>query len=77
MGETTAVTLVNARAVHLLPAGELFEQGYPNIPVAICGEPVTSGPDSSEGDPSYCPDCYCPDCVSTALRWNTRPEVVS
>jgi hypothetical protein len=51
------------RTVHLLPAGEVFRQGYPATSVAVCGEPVTSGADSEE-DPSYCPDC-----VREALRW--------
>jgi hypothetical protein len=59
------------RAVHLLPAGELFEQGYPNTSVTVCGEPVTSGPDGDEMDPVYCLEC-----VSAALRWNARPGVV-
>jgi hypothetical protein len=43
-------------AVHLLPAGELFQQGYPSTPVAVCGEPVTSEPDYGE-ELSYCPEC--------------------
>jgi hypothetical protein len=51
------------RASHLLPAGELFRPGYSGTSVAVCGEPVTSGPDSEE-DPNYCPDC-----VSEVLRW--------
>ncbi len=50
------------RAVHLLPAGELFRQGYPSTSVAVCGELVTSRPDSEE-DPSYCPEC-----VRAAIR---------
>jgi hypothetical protein len=59
------------RAVHLLPAGELFEQGYPNTSVAVCGEPVTSRPDGDEVDPSYCPEW-----VRAALRRIARPGVV-
>jgi hypothetical protein len=51
------------RAVHLLPAGEHFRQGYRSTPVAVCGEPVTSGADG-EDDPHYCPDC-----VREAIRW--------
>jgi hypothetical protein len=53
-----------ARAVHLLSAEELFQQGYGSTPVAVCGEPVTSAPDS-EDDPRYCPDC-----VRAAIRWS-------
>lgn len=56
------------RAVHLLPAGELFEQGYPSTPVAVCGEPVTSAPEG-EDEPGYCPDC-----VREAVRWCAQPE---
>jgi hypothetical protein len=59
------------RAVHLLPTGELFEQGYPNTSVAVCGEPVTSGPDGDEVNLSYCSQC-----VGAALRWIARPGMV-
>ena len=55
------------RTVHLFPAGELFRQDYSGTFVAVCGEPVTSGPDSQE-NPSYCPDC-----VREALRWCAQP----
>lgn len=55
------------RAVHLLPAGELFSQGYPSTSVAVCGEPVTSEPDG-EDDPLSCPEC-----VRTAIRWCAEP----
>jgi hypothetical protein len=74
MGETTTRhndAPVSARAVHLLPAGEVFTQGYPNTPVAVCGEPVTSGPDSDE-EPRYCPEC-----VSAALRRCAQRGVIS
>lgn len=54
---------VLGRTVHLLPAGEVFLQGYPATSVAVCGEPVTGAADSEE-DPSYCPEC-----VREALRW--------
>jgi hypothetical protein len=50
--------------VHLLPAGEVFRQGYPATFLAICGEPVTSAPEGDEMDPGYCPKC-----VHAALRW--------
>jgi transposase-like protein len=53
--------------VHLLPAGEAFERGYPNTRLAVCGEPVTSAPDGDEVDPGYCADC-----LSTAIRWRQR-----
>jgi hypothetical protein len=59
------------RAVHLLPAGELFKQSYPDTPVAVCGALVTSGPDGDEVEPSYCPEW-----VSAALRWIAWPGVV-
>lgn len=49
-------------AVHLLAAGELFWQGYPSMGVAVCGEPVTSGPQLE--NPRYCPGC-----VREALWW--------
>jgi hypothetical protein len=42
--------------VHLLFAGETFQQGYPCTSVAVCGELVTSGPDGEE-DHHYCPEC--------------------
>lgn len=60
---------VNAlgRAVHLLAAGEMFWQGYPCTPVAVCGEPVTNGPDSEE-EPTYCPEC-----VRAAVQWCAQP----
>jgi hypothetical protein len=57
-------------AVHLLPAGELFGQGYPGASVAVCGEPVTKGPGDEVG-PSYCPEW-----VSASLRWCGRLGVV-
>lgn len=52
--------------VHLLPAGEAFPQRgcYPNTPVAVCGEVVTSASDSEE-DPRFCSDC-----VRVAMRWS-------
>ena len=55
------------RAVHLLPAGEAFRQGYPSTSVAVCGEPVTSAPES-EMDPPYCL-AY----VRAAIRWCAQP----
>ena len=55
------------RSVHLLLAGELFEQGYLSTSVAVCGEPVNSGP-ADENDLRYCLEC-----VRTALRWCARP----
>jgi hypothetical protein len=57
--------------VHLLPAGELFGQGYPNTSVAVCGALVISGSDGDEVGPSYCPEC-----VSVALWWIARLGVV-
>ncbi len=54
------------RAVHLLPAGEHFQQGYASTPVAVCGELVTSAPGGEE-EPRYCPEC-----VREALRWCAR-----
>jgi hypothetical protein len=56
-----------ARAVHLLAAGEMVRRGYPCTPVAVCGEPVTSGPEG-EDDPNYCPDC-----VRAAIQGCARP----
>jgi hypothetical protein len=53
-----------SRAVHLLPAGELFEQGYPRTRVAVCGQPVTTAPQDGGEDPGYCAECIC-----AALRW--------
>lgn len=44
------------RSVHLLPAGELFGQGYLGTSVAVCGEPVDSGP-VGENDPRYYLEC--------------------
>ncbi|MGH3975003.1 MAG: hypothetical protein ACRDS9_16985 [Pseudonocardiaceae bacterium] len=55
------------QAVHLLPAGEVFRQGYPSTSVAVCGELVTSEPDG-ENDPHYCPEC-----VRAAIRWCAQP----
>lgn len=55
-----------APVVHLLAAGELFRHGYPSIGVAVCGEPVTSGPDIE--DPRYCADC-----VQEAIHWSAQP----
>lgn len=52
------------QSVHLLPAGELFEQGYPSTSVAVCGEPVTTAPDNGEDDPGYCAEC-----VRAAIVW--------
>jgi hypothetical protein len=58
------------RSVHLLSADELFRRDYPaSTGVAVCGELVTSGPDSEE-DPHYCGDC-----VREALRWCALPGV--
>lgn len=59
---------IGGRAVHLLPAGEVFRQGYPNTFVTVCGEPVMNAPDSEEEDPSFCPKC-----VRVALRWCAQP----
>lgn len=53
--------------MHLLPAGELFRQGYPSTSVAVCGELVTSKPDSEENP------AYCPECVRAAIRWCAQP----
>ncbi len=54
--------------MHLLPASELFRQGYgASTSVAVCGELVTSGSDSEE-IPRYCPDC-----VREAIRWSAQP----
>lgn len=56
------------RAVHLLPADEVFRQGYGSSTlVAACGEPVSSEPNGPE-DPSYCLEC-----VRAALRWCAQP----
>lgn len=55
------------RAVHLLPAGEVFRQGYGSTSVAVCGELVTRETDT-ENDPHYCPEC-----VRAALRWCAQP----
>lgn len=63
--ELPASTL--GRTVHLLPAGEVFRQGYPTTSVAVCGEPMTSAADSEE-DPGYCPEC-----VAEALRRCAQP----
>jgi hypothetical protein len=54
-------------AVHLLPAGELFEQGYPDTSMAVCGEPVDSKP-TGENDPRYCPEC-----VRATIRCSAQP----
>lgn len=51
--------------VHLLAVGEAFH-GW-STAVAVCGEPVSSGPECAEGDPRYCPEC-----VREALRWCAR-----
>jgi hypothetical protein len=73
-------TSVQGRGVHLLPAGEVFRQGYgASTFITVCGEPMTSGPDSDEVDPGYCPDCVhaalagmgaevepCPGCGATS-----------
>ncbi|HET9257938.1 MAG TPA: hypothetical protein VFO16_22430 [Pseudonocardiaceae bacterium] len=55
-----------AAPVHLLAAGELFRQGYPSTGLAVCGQPVTSGPDIEEPR-------YCSDCVEEAIRWSAQP----
>lgn len=62
-------TMVSALggAVHLLPAGEVFWQGYPSTPVAVCGEPVTGEPDGEEDHH------YCPECVRVAIWWCAQP----
>lgn len=57
------------RAVHLLAAGEHFRQGYVSPPVAVCGEPVTGGPDSGDDDPRFCAEC-----VREALWWCARRD---
>jgi hypothetical protein len=54
---------VEIPATHLLPAGEHVQRGYLSTPVAVCGEPVTSSPDTGD-DPHHCGDC-----VREALRW--------
>lgn len=36
------------RAVHLIPAGEAFRQGYGSTSEAVCGELVNSEPDGEE-----------------------------
>lgn len=53
------------RAVHLLPAGEVF-RGW-STSVAVCGELVTSEPDGDEDSR------YCAECVHEALRWCAEP----
>lgn len=55
--------------VHLLAAGEVFLPGYHvGALVAVCGEPVSSGPDGGEVDPRYCVEC-----VQEAIRWTAQP----
>ncbi|MGH3673342.1 MAG: hypothetical protein ACRDSH_22405 [Pseudonocardiaceae bacterium] len=54
--------------VHLLPAGEAFRHGYESTAVAVCGEPVTSGPDGGDVDPHYCSEC-----VRAAVQWSAQP----
>ncbi|MGH3693902.1 MAG: hypothetical protein ACRDRX_07925 [Pseudonocardiaceae bacterium] len=58
---------VLGRAVHLLPAGELFRQGCGSTSVAVCGELVIGAPEN-EMDPPYCPEC-----VRAAIRWCAQP----
>jgi len=54
----------DARAVHLLPASELFRKGYrADTLVAVCGEVVTSPPNGAGADPGCCLEC-----VSAAVR---------
>ena len=50
--------------VHLVPAGDVFRDRYPNTPSAVCGEPVTSRPEGDEENPGYCGDC-----VTSAMVW--------
>jgi hypothetical protein len=52
----------DARAVHLLCAGEAFRQRFPSTLVALCGEPVASEPDIEDDHR------YCADCVSAAIQ---------
>lgn len=47
------------RAVHLLPAGEVFRQGYGSTSVALCGELVTSGPDGQKELANDLPQDVC------------------
>jgi hypothetical protein len=54
-------------AVHLVPAGELFRQGF-GPAVAVRGELITSGA-GGEDDPRYCFDC-----VASATRWNATAD---
>lgn len=60
------------RVVHLLPASELVWQGYPSTPIAICGERVTSSPETEEEDAEEQPR-YCRDCVRAAVQWSDWP----
>lgn len=60
---------MSERIMHLLPAGELFRQGYPNTPVAACGEPVISGPQGEDEEPPR----YCRDCVRAAVQGSDWP----
>ncbi len=57
------------RAVHLLPAGEAFWQGYGSASVAICGDLVTGREPGDEDDPD---PHYCPECVEAAIWWCAR-----
>jgi hypothetical protein len=55
---------VLGRSVHLLAADQAFQRGLrANTFAAVCGEVLTSAPDSGE-DPVYCPQC-----VHAAIRW--------
>jgi hypothetical protein len=59
---------VVSEPVHLLAVGEVFLSGYHGgALVAVCGEPVSSGPDSGEVDPRYCVEC-----VREAIRWSAQ-----
>jgi len=76
--------------VHLVPADEVFRQGYPtSTRLAVCGESVTSAPEGDEDDHRYCGDCVsaalrrssgepCPHCGSTSdvnVITGTSPKV--
>ena len=46
------------RGVHLLPESEVFRKGFGGSTfLAVCAEPVTSGPNGDEVNLSYCLNC--------------------
>lgn len=60
---------VVSEPVHLLAAGEAFLSGYRGgALLAVCGEPVSSGPDGGEAEPRYCVEC-----VQEAIHWSAQP----